>query len=207
MQARKRSNQSKKGNRKVGNPRKNNFREKERELELTLIRTYPRQAVWEVWLPGLPTKVVTTVTTGAIAVSLACSITNIQAFATRFSQTFVEYRIIRAHWRIRFFSSTNPGVIQFWIDEKSAAVPTLVEAQERATLICSAASVDTQPVLSWVNSDPVDLQYLATTAGATVLASFKAFSNNANFGSSVVATDYFEIEPEFQAQFRGLQGV
>jgi len=193
------------GNRKAGS-RKMNFKEKERELELTLIRTYPKQAVWEVWLPGLPTKVTTTVTTGAIASSLPISSASIQAFATRFSQTFVEYRIIRAHWRIRFFSATNPGVIQFWIDEKSTAAPVLAEAQERATMICSASAIDTAPVVKWVCSDPLDLQYIASSASTTV-ASFKSFSNFTNFGSSIVATDYFEVEPEFQLQFRGLQGA
>jgi len=196
---------SKVGNRKAGS-RNTSFKQKEKQLELTLIRTYPRQAVWEVWLPGLPVKLTTTVTTGAIASSLPLSITSITAFATRFSQTFVEYRIIRAHWRIRFFSSTNPGVIQFWIDEKSAAAPVLAEAQERYTLTCSASSVDTSPVLKWICSDPLDLQYLATSA-TVVVASFKSFTNNTNFGSSIVATDYCEIEPEFQVQFRGLQGV
>jgi len=191
------------GNRKAGS---RTFKQKERELELTLIRTYPRQAVWEVWLPGSPVKLTTTVTTGLIAQSLPVSSASVAGFATRFGSTFVEYRIVRAHWRVRFFSSTNPGVIQFWIDEKSNAAPTLAEAQERYTLTCSAASIDTQPMLKWICSDPLDLQYLAISATANV-SSFKSFTNNAQFGSSIVATDYVEIEPEFQFQFRGLLGV
>ncbi len=183
-----------------------NFRGKEAQLELSLIRTYPKQAVWETWLPGAPTKLVTTVTTGVIASTLPVSATSITSFTTRFASTFVEYRIIRAHWRLRFFSSTNPGVIQFWIDEKSASAPTLAEAQERATRICSASGTNLTPSVSWVCADPLDLQYIATSA-ATTVASFKSYTNNANFGSSIVATDYLEVEPEFQVQFRGLQGV
>lgn len=197
---------NKKGNRKAGNPRKNNFKEKERELELTLIRTYPKQAVWEVWLPGLPVKVAVAVTTGLAANGVATNSASIQGFATRFGSTFVEYRIIRAHWRIRLFSATNPGVIQFWLDEKSAAAPTLVEAQERYTISVSASATDTTPMLKWICSDPLDLQYLAIGTSTNV-TTFKYYTNNANFGSSIVATDYFEIEPEFQVQFRGLAGV
>jgi len=187
------------GNRKAGS-------RTEKIMELSLIRTYPHQVAWQVWLPGTPTKFTTTVTTGLIAGVINVVSTSITSFATRFSQTFVEYRMIRAIFRIRLFSSTNPGVLQFWVDEKSNATPILAEAQERATLISSAAAVDKTPVLKWVSADPLDLQYIATSASAT-LATFKVFTNNTNFGSSTVATDYLEVEPVFEVQFRGLQGV
>jgi hypothetical protein len=174
--------------------------------ELTLIRSYPRQVVMECWLPGIPTKFTTTVTTGLIAGTIAVNSNQVQSFATRFGSTFVEYRVVRARFRVRLFSSTNPGVLQFWIDDQSTATPTLAEAQERATLIESASATDNYPMLKWVNSDIGDLQYLAIGTPRTS-ATFKVYSNNANFGSSIVATDYLEVEPEFQFQFRGLQGV
>lgn len=181
-------------------------KKREKDLELSLIRTYPKQVVWQTWLPALPVKATTTVATGGISGLYQISPAAIQSFATRFGSTFVEYRIIRARFRIRFFSSTNPGVVQFFMDEKVGAVPTLAEAQERYTLSLSASSTDTEPVLKWVSADPLDLQYqpIGTT---TPLAYFKYFTNNANFGSSIVALDYFEISPEFEFQFRGLQGV
>jgi len=180
--------------------------QKEKILELTLIKTYPRQVVWETWLPATPVKVTTTVTTGAIAVNLLCNTGAISNFATRFGNTFVEYRMIRIRMQIRFFSSTNPGVIQFWYDEKQTGSPTPNDASERAVLTCSAASVDRQPMLKWICSDTLDLQY--SDIGALVTpVTFKAYSDNVNFGSSIVATDYFELEPEFQYQFRGLVGV
>jgi len=199
-QTTKKSKKSKVVNRKAGS------RTLEKNLELSLIRTYPHQVAWQVWLPGTPIKFTTTVTTGLIAGVINVVSTSVSSFATRFSQTFVEYRMIRALFRIRLFSSTNQGVLQFWIDEKSNATPVLAEAQERATLIVSASSTDRNPVLKWVSSDPLDLQYIATSASAT-LASFKVFTNNTNFGSSTVATDYLEVEPVFEFQFRGLQGV
>jgi len=180
--------------------------QKEKILELTLVKTYPHQVVWETWLPATPIKVTTTVTTGVIATSLLCNTGGIANFAVRFGSTFVEYRMIRVRMQIRFFSSTNPGVIQFWYDEKQTGAPSLADAQERAVLVCSAASVDRQPLLKWICSDTLDLQY--SDIGALVTpVTFKAYSDNANFGSSVVATDYFELEPEFQYQFRGLVGV
>jgi hypothetical protein len=185
---------------------KNNIKKREKDLEVSLIRSYPKQVVWQTWLPALPVKIRTTVTTGLIASTYFVQSGTIQSFATRFGSTFVEYRIIRARFRIRFFSSTNPGIVQFWIDEKVFASATLAEAQERATHSLSASATDLQTVVKWVSADPLDLQYLPI-ATATTLASLKFYSDNANFGSSIVATDYFEIVPEFEIQFRGLQGV
>ena len=198
------SKQSRKGTKKNSIQKKRV--PKEKILELALIKSYPNQVVWETWLPGTPVKRTTTVTTGVIATGIAVSSASIQAFATRFGSTFVEYRIIRAKFRIRLFSSTNPGLLQFWLDEKSAGTPTLVEAQERAVLSCSAAAIDTMSELDWTSSDTLDLQYLAI-ATASTLCTFKEYTNNANFGSSIVATDYYEVIPAFQLQFRGLQGV
>jgi hypothetical protein len=188
--------------------KKNRLIEKKREkdLELSLIRTYPKQVVWQTWLPATPVKATTTVTSGIINLAYPISISEINSFATRFENTFVEYRIIRARFRIRLFSSINPGVIQFWIDEKSAAVPTAAEAAERYVLSISASATDTSPVLKWISADPLDLQYQAIGTAVT-LATFKAYTSLGNFGSSAVATDYFEIVPEFEFQFRGLLGV
>jgi hypothetical protein len=174
--------------------------------ELALIKTYPKQVVMESWLPGTPQKFTTTVTTGVIQAAIPVNQNQVTSFATRFASTFVEYRIIRAKFLVRLFSSTNAGVLQAWIDEVSTNVPTLAEARERATLIMSASATDTFPVLKWVCGDTDDLKYRPIGTAAS-LATFKIYSDFANFGASIAATDYFEVEPEFQFQFRGLQGV
>jgi len=178
---------------------------KEKNLELQLIKSYPNQVTWQVKLPATPIKLTTTVTTGIVANSLNVSILGLNNFATRFGATFVEYRIVRAQFVIRFFSSTNPGIIQFWIDEKSASAPTSTEALERFVMSASAAQIDKACQLKWVCSDPLDLQYTAIGTSYTP-ATFKSYTNNTQFGSSIVATDYAEIIPHFTLQFRGLQG-
>jgi len=104
------------------------------------------------------------------------------------------------------FSSINSGCIQLWLDEQSTSVPTLAEARERYIRSCSAAAIDEEIMIKWICSDPNDLQYLGIGTSSTPVT-FKAFTNNANFGSSIVATPYYELVPEFQFQFRGLQGV
>lgn len=184
------------------NPSKTN----ERRLEIALIPSYPKQKCWDVWLPSLPVKSTTIVTSGVIALSYSLSNTNLQSFNTRFASTFDEYRIVQARMRIRFFSSTNPGVLQVWFDEKVAAAPSLAQAQERYIASLSCASVDKNYQTTWTSADPLDLQYVQVGVTATP-AYFKMYTDNANFGSSIVATDYFEVEGEFRVQFRGLQGV
>lgn len=104
------------------------------------------------------------------------------------------------------FSSINPGVLQVWMDEVNSGSPTLAEARERATLIISASAVSARPVLKWTNGDTDNLKYVNTSTPSGI-AYLKVYTDNVNFGSSLVATDYLEIEPEFQLQFRGLQGV
>jgi hypothetical protein len=151
-------------------------------------------------------KETTTVTTGLIASTYGVNSGNVTSFATRFGSTFVEFRIVQAEACLRLFSSTNPGVIQCWYDEKSASAPTLVEAQERFISSVNASAVDTRPKWLWTAADPLDLQYAAINGGNTPVT-FKFYTNNANFGSSIVATDYFEVEVRMRFQFRGLLGV
>jgi hypothetical protein len=52
----------------------------------------------------------------------------------------------------------------------------------------------------------LDLEYTAITSSVTPVT-FKTYTNNANFGSSIVATDYCEVEGAVRFQFRGLLGV
>jgi hypothetical protein len=171
-------------------------------MELALIKSYPNQVVFQAWLPMTPLKVTTTVTSGVISTSFQITSTNVNSFSTRFGATFVEYRIIKCAVKLRNFSSTNPGLLQLWFDEKSTTVPTLAEAAERATKSLSACDIEPTS-MSWTNSDTLDLQYYAIGTAYTPVT-FKVYTNNANFGSSIVATDYMEIVPVARVQFRGL---
>jgi hypothetical protein len=198
------TNKSLSGKSKAHNRGDKSGRRREKDLILTLIRAYPGQIVWESWIPGAPVKLTTVVATGVISLSLAVSPANIDGFAARFSNTFQEYRIVRAKVTIRMFSSTNPGIIQFWWDENDVAAPSVTDAVQRFTQSVNASATSMNEVMQWSASDPKDLQYVQTTGTFPVPVSFKAYTNNANFASSIVASDYFEVIPEFQFQFRGL---
>jgi hypothetical protein len=171
-----------------------------------LVPSYPRQVVWQSWLPAAPRKLTTTVTTGVIADAYVVSFGIPNSFATRFGSTWVEARVVKARFAIRMFSSANTGVIRFWYDEKLASAPTLVEAQERAILTVSASNITATPQPQWVCNDITDLGYLSISSPATKVT-FKSYTDNANFGSAVAVVDYCELLPEVLVQFRGLQGV
>lgn len=174
--------------------------------QIMLIKSSPRQVVWDSWLPGLPVKATTTVTTGVIATAYGINTSQIQAFATRFGSTFDEFRIVQANMTLSLFSSTNAGLILTFIDENSTAAPSIAEARERTQKTISASAVDRNLTLTWIAADPADLLY-TPIANSFTPATFKVYTDNANFGSSIVATDYFEITCQFRVQFRGLQGV
>ncbi len=180
--------------------------QKQKNAQLLLIPSYPRQVCVDMWIPGTPSVVSTTVTTGVIAFAQTVSNNNVVSFTTRFGSTFLEYRLIQAEFEVRMFSSTNPGLLQAWIDEQSNSTPTLAEAQERAVRSWSAASTDRTNKLGWTATEVDDLGYTAI-GSSNIVATFKLYTNNANFGSSIVATAYAEVVPRFRFQFRGLVGV
>jgi hypothetical protein len=186
--------------------KKTSVKKNEKKLEIQLVPSFARQVCWDTWLPGLPVKATTTVTTGVIAASYVINKSNLQGFATRFASTFDEYRIVQARFLFRMFSSVNPGTIMIFIDENSTGVPVLAEAQERFIINPSASDVGRTHQLSWTAADPQDLLYNPLATGFTP-ATMKVYTDNANFGSSIVATDYFEMNAFFRIQFRGLAAV
>ncbi len=186
---------------------KNSFKKSSStQMLIQLSPSYPKQIVWQAWLPAAPKKLTTTVTTGVIADAYSVSFGIPTNFATRFGSTWVEARVVKARFAIRMFSSTNSGVMRFWYDEKLASAPTLVEAQERAILSINCSDITTRSSPEWTCNDITDLGYISISAPATKVT-FKSYTDNANFGSSIVATDYCELAPEVLVQFRGLQGV
>lgn len=168
---------------------------------LELHPAFPGQAVDVQRIHVSPTKLVTTVTTGIIAHSQAVTVGNIPTFTTRFA-AWREYRVIKAHAKVRCFSSTNPGVFRAWFDEKDGNVPTSTMAINSNSLEFSCSAGETSHELVWSPSDPLDLEY--TQLGTNVFpAYFKVYTDNALFGSSVAATDYAVVTIQLTVQFRG----
>lgn len=169
--------------------------------DLILRSAYQGQPTLQTKILTDAVKYTTTVTTGLIAQSYPVSEASITNFATRFA-TWSEFRLIRCKALIRMFSSVNPGVVKFWFEEKSSSTPTLGNANAARSLTRNCSAVDDVHSLTWTASDPLDLEWTAISGTKTPVY-FKFYTNNANMGSSVVATDYFMVQLDLTYQFRG----
>lgn len=149
-----------------------------------------------------PIKATTTVTTGLIATTTAITTALVSNFSTRFAM-WDEYRITRVRVLFRNFSSANPGLVRAWIEPRSTATPTLAIAEASEGLAFNASDITKGHLLDYKLMDPVlsDFTQVGTTQN---IGNINWFTNNANYGSSTVATDYFLVHIEFVVQFRGL---
>ncbi len=173
---------------------------------LELRSSFKGQQMSSMIVKQAPVPMTTTVTTGVIASRLQVDpVSLVPNWATRFQPLWEEYRVIKARAIISLFSSTNPGQINFWWDEKGfIGPPSNTEALDKTQLILSAGSNQNRHVSTWTAHDLGDLTYLETSSPRTPV-SFQVYTDNANYGSSVVATAYLTVTLELTVQFRGYQ--
>jgi hypothetical protein len=172
------------------------------------IRSYPGQALASHWTPCVPFTLSTTVTSGLLSQCIQVDPTAlVQAWATRFQTLYEEYRVIAAKADLNFFSSVQPGVITcFWDEKTPFTAPTLASSIERAMRRCSLSSTDKPLRLSWKARDLLDLQYtpIATSNPSVGLS---IYTDNANYGSGIVAAAVVTVNFRLHIQFRGYTTV
>jgi hypothetical protein len=166
------------------------------------LRAFPKQALATIWVPIAPITYSTTVTTGVIAAVQTMDSSQVTNWATRF-EVFDEYRVVRVEVEILTFSTVNPGVINCWFDEDSSAAPTATGAQERATKRFAASSASQTHKMVWIPRDINDMIFNPIASGSGEV-NFNLYTNNTNFGSSIVATPYVTVSAYLLVQFRGL---
>jgi len=177
-----------------------------RDDPLALIPAFPGQSVNQIVTIVGGGVLTTTVTTGVISDAFVIDAGEVNGWTTRFGSTFEEYRIVRVRTCIRPFSSTNPGVLACWYDEQSQSAPTLNESQAkvRLNMTIPLSSVDKTRSMIWIPRDPKDLQFIPIATTNVVPVTFKVYTDNANWGSPITATQVAMIEQEYTIQFRGL---
>jgi hypothetical protein len=159
-----------------------------------------------VTLPGTPSTVTTTVTTGVHAVVYSANFSNIAGF-TRFSNAWDEYRIIQVDFEL-CPSTVSTGSTAFWYDEKSNAVPTSLESQEKnVTRFCNTNASSKIRRMRWQPRDLLDLEFLSTSSLASNNVFFKAYTSAALWGAPIVATDIWVIRPIITVELRGLKST
>lgn len=102
------------------------------------------------------------------------------------------------------FSSTLPGQINAWVDETLTSAPTTTQANEyQGVTTFPAGANERTHVVKWVPHSPTELAYVPI-ATASQNATFKIYTDNGSFGSSVVATQYLTYQLMLTIQFRGI---
>ncbi len=171
-------------------------------------RSYRNQPLASHWVPGGAQKLTTTVTTGQIAQTMLCDpTTTVTSWTTRFQTLYEEYRILRVAARVSLFSSTTPGLLVLYWDEKSPfTAPTTVASSERRNMEISLSSTNRPLNTTWIAKDLLDLQY-TPIATANPPVALQIFTNNSGYGAPITATDVATVELMYLIQFRGFETV
>ncbi len=172
---------------------------------LVLRPAFKGQPTWSQKIIADYHKLATTVTTGLISTNITISVADITNFAARFI-AFEEYRIVKAVLRMNLFSSTNPGRIVAYIDDDDSTAPNLANAHAHRNITFAASDVGGEKTLTYVPHSPDNQNWQTVATGTTAIGFFKIYTNNANLGASIVATDYIGYMMDLTIQFRGLTG-
>lgn len=169
---------------------------------LSLQPSYDGQVCVQMKIPSFTASLSTTVGTGAIANVTTIGSAIVTNWATRFQSLYEEFRIISCTAKVDCFSSNNPGQIRCYWDEKSATAPTAATASTRGQFVFSASDVTKRHSSTWMARDLLDLQYSPVATNPAPVY-FKLYTDNASYGSSIVATGYVSVSFMMVVQFRG----
>jgi len=155
-------------------------------------------------LEGAPRLLTTTVTTGVVADPYLVTTNNINDFASRFSTTFDEYRIVGADVKVTPVTASS-GISKMFFDEKSSAAPTLKNSEERTVvpMANTNAMSKSMRVFRWRAKDLLDLQYSPIGTPYTPVT-FKVYTDAANYGAPIAVTNLWIVETVFIIEFRGI---
>jgi len=149
-------------------------------------------------------KLTTTVTTGVIASSTVIAASLVSNFASRFV-AFDEYRIRKFEAIYQLCSSTNPGILNTWCEPltSNTGAPVANDAKNNRTVTFSASATDKTIRLPYNPRDDNVTIWNAISTTTTSCGNLKVYTNNADFGSSIVATDYVVVTGIIWIEFRG----
>jgi len=182
---------------------KKNQRSRRTDPALLLRKEYPGQPVLATSLQGLPVSILTTTSTGLVSIVVGLSPTNISNFAARFL-TWQEYRIVKVQVEVNLFSTTQPGLLNTWFESAAApGAPILSQTQNALAKRFSASDVTHKHRFDYVPHDTAEQSWQATNSGVNPVGYYKLYTDNANYGAPIVASQLGIIEVKYFIQFRG----
>jgi hypothetical protein len=149
-------------------------------------------------------KLTTTVTSGVIASTTPIQAGIIASFGSRFA-LFDEYLLESFTVKLDTCSSNLAGLINVWFETNatSTATPTQNDAKDNKTLTFAAGSNDRTHKLHYNPRNAVTQVWTPISTTTVTIGNLKVYTDNSNYGSSVVATDYVVMTGVMRVSFRG----
>jgi len=148
-------------------------------------------------------------TAGAAANVFAIDATAlINAWSTRFANTFDEYCMTGFKFEVRLINTSGigDGIVYFYLDEKDSGSPTASAAQAspRLDVTLNNAALPTRHQISWLARDLLDLGW-TSTSNSTTPVWLKTFASPADTGTNNDTAFTTYITGALNVDFRGFK--
>lgn len=165
--------------------------------------SYKNLPIVRLKVPAAPDVYSTTVTTGLITGFVTLDpTTRVNSWSSRFSSTFLEYRIRSVSLEVITLNS-SVGVAAVYFTEINTGTPTYTEAQEQVSNFFQLSnSGQSKKILTWTPHTFVDMAWTSCGTGISAVY-YSVYTDNPHFASSIVATPVIMIRPIFDIEFRG----
>jgi len=146
----------------------------------------------------------TTVATGLISyVQTVDPTADIPNWSSRFASLYQKYRLLKVACTATL-TSASTGMAAAWFNDESSTPPTFPEAEEQAQnwFPLSNASSRSSHTFMWTATDLNNL-FFNDVATSSVSTNFKIFTNAANYGAPITATNVLVMNYTYWLEFRG----
>lgn len=158
-------------------------------------------------LPGDPTILTTTVTTGLISQVIGSDpLTYVPDFNLRLAATFDTFRVVGVDYHIRPLT-VSTGLTAFMMDENDNTAPVADESAGRVgKRLPNTNSGQKLVVMRWRVKEMQDLDW-RSTANSYDPVYLKVYTSTALWGAPAVATALWVVQPVLYVEFRGLKSL
>jgi hypothetical protein len=143
---------------------------------------------------------------GVIAGLYSITPANIGNFATRFANTWLNYRILKADFEIIAIAAVNGTCTAYMDVAESPLTPTASLATEATSSILqlNIAAPKSHMVMRFVSKELIDLEF--RDCGSPVgIGALCLYRDNAFNGASTVSTPVLLVRPYFEVEFKSIR--
>jgi hypothetical protein len=133
----------------------------------------------------------------------------INSFSTRFANTYREYRMTRAQFKILPILNGQGGAMYGYINESDSTTPTLALAQNSQGAIRFVPNLQVSDsdklYIEWRNRDIGEQGFVSTATTTNNYAYLMFYTDSANLGQTNNSTIILIVDPIITLEFRGMK--